>query len=263
MRYVVLWCSLLLLSSRALAFTELEEVTNVNTPNPACNFGGVDLTALIKASGDYEGTDGTYQYKMNVCGTSNGGSGCTDKAWSICQYKDGGVIAGLGTFSGSQPTWSYIDPAKPAAGVKYFFDNGDKCYKSGGFIPRPVNVQFPCDPAGTASTVTVAEDTSTCTFTISLKTDKSCPGGGGGGGGSSGGLSGGSVFLIILVVVLPLYIGGGCLYKSRKLGTSGKESCPNIGFWSQIPGLVTDGCRYTMMMIRTGCKGKGGSYQQV
>jgi hypothetical protein len=32
--------------------------------------------------------------------------------------------AGLGIYTGDQPTWSYIDPTQPAKGVKAAFKNG-------------------------------------------------------------------------------------------------------------------------------------------
>jgi len=238
-------------------------VDGLDAPNVACSYNGIDLSSLVKTAGDYEGSDATYAYKMNVCGTSNAGTGCTDKGRSVCQYLGANVVAGLGTFADGNPVWSYIDATTPSKGVSYQFTNGDKCWTPSGDIPRPVIVQFPCSKA-TSQTFTITENKETCTFTIVLPTDKSCPGGAGPSGGSTG-LSGGSVFLIILVVVVPLYIAGGCLYKNRKLGTTGKESCPNIDVWSQIPGLVMDGCRFTWMMIRTGCKGgkSGASYNQI
>jgi hypothetical protein len=41
-------------------------------------------------------------------------------------------------------------------------------------------------------------------------------------------LSGGWVFIIILCVVIPVYVAGGCLYKSQKLGATGMDKCPNV-----------------------------------
>jgi len=219
--------------------------------NAACGFGSVSLSGMTKSGSDYTGKDAEYTYKLNVCGLT------TDAACgqAMCQYDGSGAkVAGLGKYDGTE-TWNYLDASKPAAGVKVGFTNGDSCWM-GTPQTRIVNVEFPC--AGSdAQTFTITESPK-CTFTISIPTTKSCPGGGGGGSGSSGGISGGTVFLIILLVVIPLYVGIGCVYKRKKLGTSGNESCPNYDFWKEIPGYVRDGFRFTI----GGCK-RGGTYNQL
>jgi len=72
-------------------------------------------------------------------------------------------------------------------------------------------------------------------------------------------MSGGLVFIIILLVVTPVYIVVGCIYKAKTKGTTGIESCPNIDFWRDLPGLVKDGFRFVIGK----CRGGGGSYQTV
>jgi hypothetical protein len=76
-------------------------------------------------------------------------------------------------------------------------------------------------------------------------------GGGGGGGGESGGLSFGGIMLILIVVLVPVYIAAGCVYKRKKLGTTGMlESCPQSEFWMSIPGLVKDGFAFTLVKLK-------------
>jgi len=147
-----------------------------------------------------------------------------------------------------------MDPGNPDKGVQYTFTNGDEYWTTSGIKPRTVIVNFPC--GADQKTFTISEDKTAAVYTVTLPTSKSCKGGKA--PGTSGGLSGGSVFLIILVVVIPLYVGIGCLYKRKKLGTNGNESCPNYDFWKEIPGYVKDGFRFTM----GGCK-KGGSYNKL
>jgi hypothetical protein len=53
------------------------------------------------------------------------------------------------------------------------------------------------------------------------------------------GMSGGTVFLIILLCVIPVYLGVGMLYNWKLKGKAlGKESIPNIEFWTDLPNLI-------------------------
>jgi hypothetical protein len=244
---------------------------------PGCQYsvGGSswDLSSLYRSSGDYKGTDGTYDYKMNVCGVSNSGAGCTDKQYSICQFSQAGgtFVASLGSFSAQPPTWSVITippnpPEAAANGVQYVMTNGDICWIAGRQQVRTVINVFRCHQGATPDAVKVEEDQTTCTFTITLETAIGCPGGGGGGGGggSSGGISGGSVFLIILFSIIPIYIAAGCLYGRTKKGLTGVEAAPHIEFWRGLPGLIKDGARYSWNMTRSGCKnGTGEAYEKL
>jgi len=155
--------------------------------------------------------------------------------------------------------WSFISSSTPAGGVRLTTTNGDACYIFGVKKDRTALINFQCSTVD-AKTFTITEDTSTCIFTINVQSPKACPGGGGSGGGSSDALSGGSVFLIIFFVGAFVYVAGGCLYKHVKQGTSGVESCPNIDFWRDLPGLIKDGFSF----IKNGCK-KGGdsSYDEL
>jgi hypothetical protein len=226
-------------------------------------------------SADYSGNDGSYDYKMNVCGVSNSGGDCTTKGATICQFQPGTtqLVAVLGAYSGAPPppSWDWISGADHTAGVQMTYTNGDQCWQPGGrMITRTVIVMFPCVPGGgTQSQFSVVEDTSTCTFTIKLNTDQSCQGNQptppGPPGPPAAPIGGGSVFLIIAFSAAVIYIVAGCVYKRQKTGTTTmKESCPNNEFWFALPGLVKDGCRYSFNMIRTGCKsGTSEKYEEL
>ena len=68
----------------------------------------------------------------------------------------------------------------------------------------------------------------------------------------------GWIFIIMLSVLLVVYCGVGIFWKMKKLGVTGIEAVPNIEFWRDFPGLVSDGCAYTFAMLN-GCFSKGGS----
>jgi len=237
-----------------------------------------DLSTLYKAvgAGDYKGTDGTYDYKMNVCGASNSGTGCTDKQYSICQFSQASqtFVASLGSFV-IPPTWSVITaapvppappkPEPPSAGVQYTFTNGDICWIAGRQQVRTVNNIFRCKQGATEDSVKVEEDQTTCTFYITLNTPLGCPKSGGGPDGGNGGtVSGGWIFIIILVSIIPIYIAAGCLFNRTKRGLTGTDAAPNADFWRSLPGLVKDGAKYSWNMTRSGCKnGTGEVYEKL
>jgi len=75
---------------------------------------------------------------------------------------------------------------------------------------------------------------------------------------NSGGIGGGWIFVIIVLVTTFVYCLGGIIFKSKRKGTSGTESIPNIDFWRGLPGLVKDGVKFTF----SGCK-RNSDYQDV
>jgi len=272
-------------ADRTLAPNVPAELSNfiamLQNPNAACGVDQVSVQTL-QSSTDYLGNDGTYDYKMNVCGPSNDAK-CAGKGASMCQFDQGtsNLVASLGSFAGSPsnpPVWSYID-GKSDQGVQVQITDGDKCWMPGGqFITRTVNIAFPCTPGfKPGATFPISEDPSTCTFTAVIKTDASCPGGpgpsssGGPGpgpnpdGGKKSGVSVGTIFLIVTLVVAVLYVVLGCVYQRKKNETTTmKESCPNHTFWFALPGLVKDGCKYTFHMIKSGCKsGTSQTYEEL
>lgn len=88
-----------------------------------------------------------------------------------------------------------------------------------------------------------------------------------GGPGGEGGMSGGTIVLIILIVVIPVYIIGGCIFMRKQRGTSTMaESCPHNEFWFALPGLVKDGCLFTVGKIKGlggGGRGTADGYDEV
>lgn len=74
----------------------------------------------------------------------------------------------------------------------------------------------------------------------------------------TGGLGGGSIFVILVVCVLFSYFLFGFLYNKLYKKTDGiKESIPQVEFWSNLPGLVKQGCEYTVARIKLTFQGKG------
>jgi hypothetical protein len=85
------------------------------------------------------------------------------------------------------------------------------------------------------------------------------PSKGGGGGGKKKKLSGGWIFNIIVLVGGFVYLVGGMVFKSQRLGAAGAEMVPNIEMWRGLPGLIKDGFGFIKEKI-TGKK-SDSSYQ--
>jgi len=214
---------------------------------------------MKKSSGYYTGTDGSYDYEMNVCDVVQTVSACTSAGALICQFKLGTLdyVATVASWTKApDATWSIMNATNPAQGARQTYKNGDTCIIFGQPRERTAVVNYFCDSANSNS-FTISEDPNTCTFTINMKSKYACAGGGGGGGGGSDDdLSGGWIFIIILVVLIPVYVVVGCVYKATKQGTTGIESCPNIDFWRDLPSLIKDGFRFAL----SGCKKGGDSH---
>lgn len=75
--------------------------------------------------------------------------------------------------------------------------------------------------------------------------------------GKSDGLSPGSILLIIFLVAVVVYLVGGVAFQTGIRKAKGKESLPNINFWTTVPGLIKDGFRFTFSC------GKQTSYQSI
>lgn len=61
-----------------------------------------------------------------------------------------------------------------------------------------------------------------------------------------------------MIVLTVVYTVAGCAYKHFRIGTQGIESCPNIDFWRELPGLCKDGCIFFWQKCRSLCGGRGG-----
>jgi len=218
-----------------------------------CTWNGYDLSAL--AGSDYPGSDTSYQYKLNICGTVVGDTNCASKGAALCQYtfSPPSLLHVLNLWDNTGQ-WAHIDANDPTAGVQVVFNNGDSCPSGGTTVPRQVTYQFPCVPG--SKTTTYKLGYLGCNYIVNFPTGASCTGGivpSSGGGG----LSGGSIFSIIFFVVGLVYVVAGCIFKRVQKGASGMDACPNIDVWREIPGLVGDGARFTWTKLRACCGGAG------
>jgi len=217
---------------------------------PPCSFtlegASYDLSPLTKTAGpDYQGNDDFFTYRMNVCGSTLQGGRCAGTA--VCAFwKDDMQFHGsYGSWLGTpEPTWGLADTTNPSLGAVLSFKNGQSACAG---KTETANIVLLCDPTVTTDQpFAVNEDFTTCTLTVTMRHAKACPTG----GGDDDGLSGGSIFLILLLVFFVLYIVGGMIYKSKRLGATGADTCPNVEFWRALPGLVTDGCKFTWHKLR-------------
>lgn len=177
--------------------------------------------------------------------------------FSIAQYANTG---------NPPPTWSVIPAGQANQGVQLTFNNGQW-----GSNNPVVDMQFVC-AKGQQPSYKVAHDSNTH-WTVTVSADACCPGaappastgggddpsGPGSSGGGSGGLSGGWIFVILFLVLSVVYVGGGCLYKHYRVGTQGRESCPNVDFWRDFPSLLKDGCVFFISKCKQACGRGGGS----
>jgi len=200
-----------------------------------------DLSPLTLKNGDYTGSNNDHAYTMNVCGTSHAGGACTSEHATICQWSKGDpkqFVANLGSMNKSPaPVFALIDATDPKKGLSMTFMNGDQC----GTNKAKAIVYFPC-ASQTSTQFTVTEGG--CIYNLMLPalegcpTDKPAP-------EKASGLSGGWIFIIIVACCVPTYLAMGILYNTKRRGTSGVESIPNIEFWRALPGLCKDGCLYS------------------
>jgi len=135
----------------------------------------------------------------------------------------------------------------PDTGVTMRYTNyEDLCETTGA--PKMVQITIKCDHNNEA--VQSVSQPDSCVFDIIMSSPHACP--------TTTkktspveGLSGGSIFLIIFFVVAVVYFVGGAFfrYKFQEVEV-GVNLVPNLGFWSEIPGLVKDGCVFTYEKIR-------------
>ncbi|GFO45589.1 cation-dependent mannose-6-phosphate receptor [Plakobranchus ocellatus] len=63
-------------------------------------------------------------------------------------------------------------------------------------------------------------------------------------GKSSGGLSTGTILVIVFFCAVVIYLIAGIFVQVGLKSAEGKERIPNFNFWTTIPGLIVDGCRF-------------------
>jgi len=139
-----------------------------------------DLQPLFRnsAEGDYYGTDFTYRYIMNICGTSTAGGDCTDKNGMLCQFdNDNQYVSLIAEYNPSDIVYSLISPADPDDGVVLTINNGDPCPLVAGSPPRKAVISLYCDPnAPTTNRISVSEEAGDpCTYHVALIHPNACP----------------------------------------------------------------------------------------
>lgn len=112
-----------------------------------------------------------------------------------------------------------------------------------------------CICAGETSFQFEKEDPLT-NYHFTLKSGWCCPGHKDDGGGD-GALSVGSIMLIIFFVLLIAYFALGTVFQVTVRKASGHEKIPNYMLWSQLPGLIKDGFKFTVSC------GKKSSYTNI
>jgi hypothetical protein len=130
--------------------------------------------------------------------------------------------------------------------VKLTFGGGDVVETT----PRQVDIVINCDPTATALTFNNFEAASPTDppppyylYTLTLHSSTLCK------GGVTGGLSGGTYFVIILLVGSLLYVGIGISVNRFHFQKEGVELIPNVEFWKEIPGYISDGVLFTKEKI--------------
>jgi len=127
----------------------------------------------------------------------------------------------------------------PATGVQVQLKNG-ACQTI---------LRVTCNPNTNFSFASVTASAPTCNFVLAVQTQLGCRLSGTGSSdapGGGGGLSGGSIFLIVFFTVAGTYFILGTIIKWRlQHAPFGVESIPNNEFWSELPGYIADGFRFT------------------
>jgi len=188
--------------------------------------------------------DANYGYKLSVCGNVPEDA-CGRAQGGLCQYTSQShmfVHSLMSWTSSQQPIWNLINPSDKSSGLTLQFANGDSCFNLGSRVLRVVNLNFPCKTElGVGDKYSIANSaTSPCVYNVNFPTAVTCwdyvPNG--------IQLSPMAIFLIVFLVVIPIYVGGGCLYKRQKLGVTGWEACPNVGFWMDLPNTLREWGRW-------------------
>jgi len=184
------------------------------------------------SSGGIPGGCGTAGPPINQC---TGQSGCC----AVCQswIEDTGPAAACC----GQTAKLSAQSSTSSTSVKITYAGGDLAENT----PRQVDVYINCDP--TASVLTfqsfVAPSASNppppfYLYTLTLSSSSLCS-------GTLGGLSGGSWFLILLFAGAAIYVIAGVLVNKFKFEKEGIEMVPNIEFWKEVPGYISDGVMWT------------------
>lgn len=214
----------------------------VKRSNCICVFddgsGMIDLTPLGHSDGtalfkDQPATLDQYWYSFNPCGAFNDVS-CVNVA--ACQYDPLNYI--------------FYDIGVPDK-VSFNYDGQNVIAQYQSFDgTRKTFVTLVCDNKATTPTLNVEGEKETTQYFMTMTSVQACavpsPSTY---DESSEGLSGGSVLLIIFFVLLFVYMAAGIAFNKFRHEAKGLELLPNLGFWSKLPGLIRDGCAYSMAVV--------------
>jgi len=217
---------------------------------PPCTWvsqGGTNfnLAGMKQIGHDFTGTTaGGYTYRFNICGGTV--KVCNRQQAPASKWR-GTKCNNLGDMQTQEI--SLLNEADASKGLKLTYRDGDICKKqvSGQMEigSREVIYEVHCDRGADPGVLQKIVETSMCEYTIIFNSKHACPT-----NGSSGGKGWNFVFLVCLFTAL--YLGIGIGFNKYKMGLTGIEAVPNIGFWRQVPGLVKDGCTFSLTQGKAG-----------
>ncbi|XP_071812293.1 uncharacterized protein [Apostichopus japonicus] len=191
-----------------------------------------------------------FVYAYNPCYPVTDTDNCKDV--SACQksLSSGNTRYAIGSAS---PTGFYGSDSSISIGYTSNDQHGSYKY---------LTVNLVCDSTASTPKLSVRGETSLNFYEYTLTSECCCPDSCLGPAPTSGGLSFGSILCIIFSCLLLVYIVLGVLYMKFMKGASGKEVIPNYSFWTDFPGLVKDGGKYTYSKVG-GMLGKKSNYEDI
>lgn len=204
----------------------------------------------LTTSADYiamETGANNYKYNYQFCQPTKlagCGTGATQPA--VSQAKpDGTNCISVGYMP---PSISEL-PNKAGVNIQYINTVDNKCGPAKD-VQRTSNFVLLCNKAVEYLFLNITEP-GVCQYTFTASTKHACPGGSPGPspGKKGEGLSPGSIFLIAFFVSAVVYLIAGAAVKWKMYSATGVDMVPNIEFWSQLPGLIRDGCLFVKNKI--------------
>lgn len=213
--------------------------------NCACDFddgsGMLDLSPLSKTDGnplfqDLASSEDDFLYSYNPCGAFTEAN-CFKVA--ACQYSPY-YLLGYDVGVPDKVSFQY-DGLNVIA--NYVSQDGS----------RQSFVTLVCDPKATTPRLDVTGETTTTQYYMTLTSAAVCPVPSPSKNGE--GISGGSVLLIVFFTLLVVYLAAGVTFNKIKRQASGKELVPNLSFWTEVPSLIRDGCKFSFGLV---CRKRSG-----
>lgn len=200
--------------------------------DPSGNHFSLDLGTFSGTEVDSKGQP-AYTYKFNLCTVFTEGSCPPGNAFQLS-----GQGLCMGTI-GLNPTVQTIQ-----GGILVNMTN-TACCQCTGNVARSTLLTILCGTQTVIPSVPITESKAPnpiCQYSGSFYHKNACinP------KSKSSGLSPGSIFLIVFFGTIVAYLSIGFVIKWKIQGANpGPESIPQIEVWSQVPGLIVDGLRFT------------------